>query len=59
VTTTTEMLTRSEIVEGLAHLSRRAAREMPVVGNTGHPTPWDLRHKAIDDLLDELERVGG
>lgn len=51
--------TRMEITEALAHLSRRAAREFPKVGTITAPTPWDLRHAAIDELLDELERVGG
>ena len=49
--------TRSELHEALTHLAQRAAREFPVVGTSEFPTPWDLRHTAIDELLDELERV--
>ena len=50
--------TRTEIAEALTHLAHRAAREFPVVGTTDTPTEWDRRHKAIDALLDELERIG-
>ena len=59
MTTLADQPTRSEIIEGLTNLAQRAAREFPVVGTTDHPTPWDLRHIAIDELLDELERVSG
>jgi hypothetical protein len=59
MTTVVDQPTRSEIIEGLTNLVHRATREMPVVGTATLPTPWDLRHAAIDALLDELERVGG
>ena len=53
--------TRSEIVECLTNLARRAAREFPKTRTltTDEPTPWDSRHETIDALLYELERVGG
>lgn len=44
----------ADLIEALAHLVRRAKREMPKVGATGHPTPWDRRHAEIDHLLDDL-----
>ena len=48
-----------EIAEALTNLAHRAAREFPVVGTTDTPTPWDLRHATINDLLDELDRARG
>lgn len=46
---------REDLVEALAHLSFRAAREIHVVGTRDYPTPWDRRHGAIDQLLTQLE----
>jgi hypothetical protein len=51
--TLTDQPTRVEIEEALAALSRRAAREYPVVGPVGYPTAWDRRHETINALLEE------
>jgi len=32
-----------------------ASREMYVVGTADYPTPWDVRHGRVDQLLDEWE----
>ena len=48
-----------ELHEALTNLAHRAAREFPKVGSTDVPTPWDLRHATINDLLDELDRARG
>lgn len=50
---------RAELAEALVHLRRRAGREFPVVGPTDHPTPWDLRHRAINELLDQYASARG
>ncbi len=49
--------TRLEVIEALVNIGHRASRETPVVGSTEHPTPWDRRHAALDDLLAQLERI--
>lgn len=43
--------TRAEIAAMIADASFIAAREFPCVGTEEFPTPWDLRHQRIDDLL--------
>lgn len=48
-------LTRAEVIEALANLCRAAKREMRVVGTEALPTPWDRRHRAIDERLTELD----
>jgi hypothetical protein len=48
-------LGRAELQEALRHLSRSASRRIPKVGNDTLPTPWDLDHKRIDELLTLLE----
>lgn len=53
----TEESTRPEIAEAITHLGQRARREFPVVGTEDQPTPWDLRHQAIDMLLVDWERA--
>lgn len=35
----------------------RAKREVPRCGSEEHPTPWDLRHRRIDELLTDRERA--
>lgn len=47
--------TRAEIAEALTHLAFRAAREIHVVGTPEFPTPWDRRHVALNELLDQLD----
>lgn len=49
----TDDSTRGEIAEALTHLNRRAKREFPRIGTAEHPTPWDRRHTALDNLLDD------
>jgi hypothetical protein len=51
----TDDSTRSEVIEALGYLCHRSKREMPVVGTTARPTPWDERHDALNDLLDRLD----
>lgn len=42
---------RAALAEALRHLSFAAQRCIPKVGNETLPTPWDLRHQAINDHL--------
>lgn len=51
----TDHSTRPELLEALTHLTFRAKREIPVVGTVDFPTPWDRRHGALNDLLDQLD----
>jgi len=51
----TDETSADELAEALGHLVHAAKREMPVVGNPDHPTPWDAAHGRIDVLLDELD----
>lgn len=46
---------RAALVEALGHLNHAARRCIPKVGNDALPTPWDLRHQAINDHLTLLE----
>lgn len=43
--------TRAEIAKMLTAASFAAQREFPVVGSVLVPTPWDVRHRVIDNLL--------
>ena len=36
--------------------SHLAQRDVPKVGDEEHPTPYDLTHRRIDELLDKRER---
>lgn len=45
---------RAQITEAITHLGQRASREFPVVGTPEHPSAWDMRHRAINELLDDL-----
>lgn len=51
------MATRDEVVESLTRLCHLAKREMPAVGTTLHPTPWDLLHIRINTQLDQWEVI--
>lgn len=51
----TDESTKAEVAEAITHLGRRASREMPAIGDDEHPTPWDLRHQAINMLLLDWE----
>lgn len=42
---------RKAIAEALGHLSFAAQRCIPKVGCDKLPTPWDLRHAEINDML--------
>jgi hypothetical protein len=46
---------REAILEAIVNMNQRASREFPVVGTRLLPTPWDVRHQTINDLLDLLE----
>lgn len=46
---------RAELIEALGHLNHAARRCFPKVGNETLPTPWDLRHQAINEHLTLLE----
>lgn len=50
----TDTSTPAELREAIAHLNHRAKREFHVVGSADLPTPWDLRHAAINELLYQL-----
>lgn len=45
----------TDLREAITNLSHRAQREFPRVGNDLLATPWDVRHAAINDLLDLLD----
>jgi len=47
-------LIRLQQVVKLTQVCHQAKREFPKVGDEDHPTPWDLMHRHIDELLDEL-----
>lgn len=42
------------IVAELMLKSHAAQRDTPRIGDEEHPTPWDLDHRRIDELLDRL-----
>lgn len=46
---------RAALIEALGHLNHAARRCIPKVGNDVLPTPWDLRHRAINEHLTLLE----
>lgn len=46
---------REQIAEAITHLGHRAKREFAVVGTPDQPSPWDMRHAAINDLLDQMQ----
>lgn len=48
---------RVELEQALTNLNHRAQREYPVVGSTGHPTPWDRRHAQINAVLDDWQHA--
>jgi hypothetical protein len=48
---------RADLIEALLHHCHTAKREMPVVGNEDHPTPWDIRHQQLNEQLTELEAM--
>lgn len=50
-----ESATTTGLAEAIINLGHRASREFPVVGNDAAPTPWDLRHRAINETLDLWE----
>ena len=54
-------MTEVSIEDRIKMACHRAKRTMPKVGDKQHPTPWDLTHAEIDELLterDEAEREG-
>jgi hypothetical protein len=46
---------RALTIDELLQKSYAAQRDIPKVGDEEHPTPWDLDHRRIDELLDRLE----
>lgn len=51
----TDDTTRAELAEALTNLSHAAQREFPVVGSEDAPTPWDRRHRTINQLLHDWQ----
>lgn len=47
--------TRTELATALTTTSFTAQRDFPVVGTPECPTPGDLHHRQIDDMLTLLE----
>lgn len=52
-------VTRADLVEALTFQCHAARREFPKVGTPRAPTAWDRRHRAIDELLTNLELFDG
>lgn len=51
MSTTVDTRDRAALAEALGHLSHAAQRCIPKVGNDLLATPWDLRHRDINDHL--------
>lgn len=51
----TDHSTPEQITRAITAENHRAKREMPKVGASEWPTPWDRRHARIDAMLDDLE----
>jgi len=51
-------LTREQFAIMLTAVCFRAKREVPKCGSDECPTPWDLAHRRINELLTDLERLG-
>ena len=51
----TDQTPEEDLREAITNLSHRAQREFQKVGNEKLRTPWDLRHQAINELLDLLD----
>jgi hypothetical protein len=47
-------LSREQFAVMLGAVNFRAKREVPKVGSIEHPTPWDLIHKRLNDLLTDM-----
>lgn len=52
--TTDPNLIHLQRVVKLTQVCHQAKREFPKVGDAEHPTPWDIQHRWIDELLTEL-----
>lgn len=52
-------VTREDLIEAIVFQCHSARREFPVVGTPRAPTPWDRRHRAINELLTNLELLDG
>lgn len=55
----TTTVTRADLAEDITLTNHRAKRDMPKVGDTLHPTAWDIHHKRIDAMLTEWEAADG
>lgn len=44
--------TRPELIVALLFQCEHAHRQQYIVGSAEHPTPWDLSHAALNELLD-------
>lgn len=51
----TENSTRAQLAEALGYQNFRAKREFPRMGTEDEPTPYDCRHRALNDLLTLME----
>jgi len=47
-------LARQQCAIMLEAVCFRAKREVPKCGDAEHPTPWDLMHRRIDELLTDM-----
>lgn len=50
---------RAEIIEQITLCNHAAKREFAKVGTVLRPTGWDVRHRRLNYLLDELEAADG
>ena len=55
MTTTAPELLREQVAIMLAATCHHAKRQMPKTGSEDRPTPWDLDHRRLDELLTEWE----
>lgn len=50
-----EQANERKVIQELLDTCYLAQREFPRVGNDEFPTPWDMRHRKLNDMLTLLE----
>lgn len=44
---------KAELLEFIRDENRQAKREVAVIGTVDYPSKWDVRHKHLDELLND------